>query len=65
MGWGSSKHGSVAKDLTHCYFKVEELRDLRDNGPFPVEMRCHHCSTVYTFSREEIHEIYGQRLPDN
>ena len=44
---------------------VDELKDLRDNGPFPVELRCHHCNTRYLFSREDIRQIYGQRFPDN
>jgi molecular chaperone Hsp33 len=44
---------------------VNELKDLRDNGPFPIEMRCHNCNTPYEFSREEIEEIYGSRYPHN
>ena len=44
---------------------VDDLKDLRDNGPFPVEMRCHNCNTPYEFSREEIEEIYGSRYPNN
>ncbi len=44
---------------------VEELKDILENGPFPVESRCHHCSTPYLFSREEIQKIYGVRYPDN
>jgi len=44
---------------------IDDLRDLRDNGPFPVEMRCHNCSTPYEFSREEMEEIYGSRYPNN
>jgi molecular chaperone Hsp33 len=44
---------------------INDLRDLRDNGPFPIEMRCHNCNTPYAFSRAEIEEIYGSRFPDN
>lgn len=44
---------------------IEDLRDLRDNGPFPVEMRCHNCNTPYEFSREEMEELYGRRYPKN
>lgn len=40
----------------------EDLRDLRDNGPFPMEIRCHHCNTAYRFTREEMAEIYTQRF---
>lgn len=40
---------------------LEELRDIRDNGPFPVELRCHHCNTIYRFDRAEVQAIYAQR----
>jgi molecular chaperone Hsp33 len=43
----------------------EDLKDLLEKGPFPVESICHHCSTAYHFSREEIAAIYGMRFPDN
>jgi len=43
----------------------QDLKDLRDNGPFPIQMRCHNCNTPYAFSREEIQAIYGQRYPHN
>ncbi|MEJ2642712.1 MAG: Hsp33 family molecular chaperone HslO [Desulfosarcinaceae bacterium] len=42
----------------------EDLRDLRDNGPFPMEVRCHHCNTAYRFTAEEIAEIYARRFGD-
>ena len=44
---------------------LEELEDLRDNGPFPVELRCHHCNTRYRFSRADVARICGQRYPNN
>lgn len=44
---------------------IGDLKDLRDNGPFPVQMRCHNCNTPYEFSREEVREIYGSRYPHN
>ena len=40
---------------------VDELKDIRDNGPFPLEMRCHYCNTLYHFSKEEIQELYAKR----
>lgn len=42
-----------------------DLRALRDDGPFPVELRCHHCNTRYPFDREAIRRIYGERFPNN
>jgi molecular chaperone Hsp33 len=44
---------------------VDELKDMRDNGPFPIETACRHCNTPYEFSRREIREIYGLRFPNN
>jgi molecular chaperone Hsp33 len=44
---------------------IEDLKDIRDNGPFPLEMRCHYCNTAYHFAKEDIRKIYGQRYPNN
>lgn len=44
---------------------TDDLKDIRDNGPFPLEMRCHYCNTAHTFSQNEIRKIYGRRYPDN
>jgi molecular chaperone Hsp33 len=44
---------------------VADLKDIRDNGPFPLEMRCHYCNTPYHFTEKDIREIYGQRYPNN
>ena len=44
---------------------IDELKDIRDNGPFPLEMRCHYCSTPYHFARADVQEIYGRRYPNN
>ena len=39
---------------------LDELEDIRDNGPFPLEMRCHYCNTLYHFDKEEIQKIYNK-----
>jgi molecular chaperone Hsp33 len=44
---------------------VTELEDILARGPFPLEMRCHHCNTAYYFDRAEIRRIYGRRYPHN
>jgi molecular chaperone Hsp33 len=44
---------------------IDELKDIRNNGPFPLEIRCHHCNTAYHFEESDIKEIYGSRFPDN
>jgi molecular chaperone Hsp33 len=43
----------------------KDLKDIRDNGPFPLEIKCHHCNTGYLFEKNELSEIYGKRYPDN
>ena len=32
----------------------EERADMAAKGPFPVEVRCHHCNSLYAFSKEEL-----------
>jgi len=32
----------------------EEKEDMMKNGPFPVEVRCHHCNSAYKFSKDEL-----------
>jgi molecular chaperone Hsp33 len=39
----------------------EDIEDIRRNGPFPLEIRCHLCNTAYEFSKAEIQKIYGER----
>lgn len=39
------------------YLKNMSSRDrdeILEKGPFPIEIRCHHCNSLYQFSREEI-----------
>jgi molecular chaperone Hsp33 len=44
---------------------VHDLKDIRNNGPFPVTLKCHYCNTTYYFSKTEIDRIYGARYPNN
>lgn len=39
----------------------DELKDIHENGPFPLEMRCHYCNTLYHFEKEEIRQITTKR----
>jgi molecular chaperone Hsp33 len=43
---------------------VDELKDIRDKGPFPVEINCHYCSTPYQFTQEDVVGIYAKRHPN-
>ncbi len=45
--------------------KAEELEDMATNGPFPIQIRCHHCNTNYVFSREEMTAIWKDRISKN
>jgi molecular chaperone Hsp33 len=42
--------------------KTEDLKDMAENGPFPIQIRCHNCNTVYEFGEVEMALIYSQRL---
>ena len=44
---------------------IDELRDIQNKGPFPVEIRCHHCNTRYAFDREHIDRIVAARFSKN
>ena len=44
---------------------IDELKDIQEKGPFPVEIRCHHCNTRYTFERDHIDLILAARFSDN
>lgn len=32
----------------------EEKMDMLENGPFPIEVRCHHCNSLYLFSKADL-----------
>jgi molecular chaperone Hsp33 len=44
---------------------IDELRDIQEKGPFPVEIHCHHCNTRYAFEREHIDLIVAARFAEN
>ncbi|WP_321494421.1 Hsp33 family molecular chaperone HslO [uncultured Desulfobacter sp.] len=37
----------------------EDRTDILANGPFPLELRCHHCNSVYGFSKEELANVFN------
>ena len=45
--------------------KPEDIGEMADNGPFPVEIRCHYCNTVFGFSQKELLDILNLRLSNN
>jgi molecular chaperone Hsp33 len=36
---------------------MTNLMDMIENGPFPVEVKCHHCATPYRFNKEDIAKV--------
>ncbi|WP_419655357.1 Hsp33 family molecular chaperone HslO [Desulfosarcina variabilis] len=42
-----------------------ELKDIQANGPFPLELRCHHCNTRYLFDQDQIDRIVAVRFAQN
>ena len=36
---------------------MKDLKDMAENGPFPVEIKCHHCATPYRFNKEDIAKV--------
>lgn len=38
-----------------------ELRDISENGPFPLKVTCHNCNSTYEFDRDEIDMINRAR----
>lgn len=43
---------------------IPELAEILEKGPLPLEIRCRHCSTPYTFERALVREIHARRLAD-
>ncbi len=37
---------------------IDEIKDIRDNGPFPLRTTCHNCNTTYEFTRAEVENAY-------
>lgn len=35
----------------------ENRTDIKEHGPFPLELVCHNCGTTYSFTRDEIQKI--------
>lgn len=38
----------------------EELADMAEKGPFPIEIKCHHCGTPYFFDKADIKRIWDK-----
>jgi len=47
----------MQKHLKHL--SPEVRADLLENGPFPLEIRCHHCNSVYPFTQKDLSRVLG------
>jgi len=36
---------------------AHEMDEIVENGPFPIEVRCHHCNSLYRFSRDDMRSL--------
>ena len=53
-----------AKDRMADHLKnlpKEDCTDILANGPFPLELRCHHCNSIYRFSQKELSRVLNLR----
>lgn len=41
---------------------VDDIKDMIDHGPFPIETRCHNCNTTYAFEKQDLETIYHKRF---
>ncbi len=46
--------------LTHL--SPVELKDMAENGPFPLILTCFNCNTSYSFDRDQIQAIYAKAI---
>ncbi|MCA1755643.1 MAG: Hsp33 family molecular chaperone HslO [Spirochaeta sp.] len=37
---------------------IDEIKEIREQGPFPLRTVCHNCNTTYEFSESEIERAY-------
>lgn len=42
--------------------KKEQLKDILDNGPFPVVTTCWNCNTNYTYDKSTILQMYNNKV---
>lgn len=40
---------------------MDDLMEIRDNGPFPMEVKCHNCNTDYHFEKADIETMISRR----
>ncbi len=57
-------HCSCSKERLGLYLAslpADELQDMAVKGPFPVEVTCHNCGSVYAYPKEELEAMARAR----
>ena len=57
-------HCACSKERLGAYIgalPLDELSDMAANGPFPVEVKCHSCGSVYRFGKDELGSMSASR----
>ncbi len=44
-----------------AHLPLPDLTEMRDFGPFPVQLTCHFCSTIYSFDQEDLADICREK----
>ncbi|MBA3035566.1 MAG: Hsp33 family molecular chaperone HslO [Desulfobacterium sp.] len=42
-------------------FSEKDKEEILENGPFPLQIRCHNCNSLYEFSKKEISSIFKKK----
>ncbi|AFG36787.1 Hsp33 family molecular chaperone HslO [Spirochaeta africana] len=53
---------SCSKDRFGTFIQglpAADRNEIREHGPFPLDVTCHYCGSRYAFSREELQELLG------
>ena len=43
----------------YAMLTIDDLKEILENGPFPVETICHNCGTPYYLGQEDVRGILG------
>ncbi|NNF98581.1 MAG: Hsp33 family molecular chaperone HslO [Desulfobacteraceae bacterium] len=46
-------------------FPIDDLQEMATQGPFPLDIRCHHCNTVHQFDADDIQGVYQALVNEN
>lgn len=41
-----------------CGLPDKEKREIMEQGPFPLQLECFNCGTIYSFDKKELHDLF-------